>query len=76
MGCGGMVLYGTQNLSQLGRAEFAGSAGPVAVPGETDFGHGVEVKRVHGLGPGRDVCTRLLKRVHTLSEDRGLCTRK
>ena len=41
-----MGLYGAQDLSQLGRAEFAGSAGPVAVPGETDVGHDDEIKPV------------------------------
>jgi hypothetical protein len=25
----GMLMYGTQDLRQLGRSEFAGSAGPV-----------------------------------------------
>ncbi len=35
-----MALDGTQNLSQLGRAELAGSARPVAVTGEANFGHG------------------------------------
>ena len=39
-----MVLYGTQDLGQLGGAEFAGSAGPVAVSGEMYIGHFVEVK--------------------------------
>jgi hypothetical protein len=35
MGSGGMALYGTQDLGQLRRAEFAGSTRPVAVLGET-----------------------------------------
>jgi hypothetical protein len=47
---GGVVIYdGTQNLSQLGWAELAGSAAPVAVPGETMIGHVLEVKRVKEL---------------------------
>lgn len=40
------VDYGTQNLSQLGRAELAGSTGPVAVPAETVIGHEPEIKRL------------------------------
>lgn len=45
MGRGGMELYGAQDLGQLGRAEFAGSAGAVAVPGQAYLGHVGEVKR-------------------------------
>jgi len=41
-----MVLYGTQDLSQLSRAELAGSAGPVAVSGESNVGHDAETKPV------------------------------
>lgn len=41
-----VVLYGTQDLGQLGSAEFAGSAGPVAVSGETYLVHRIEVKTV------------------------------
>lgn len=41
-----MVFDGTQDLSQLGWAELAGSAGPVAVSGESDVGHGNEIKTV------------------------------
>lgn len=41
-----MVDYGAQDLGQLGRTEFAGSAGPVAVPGETNVGHWNENKPV------------------------------
>lgn len=43
-----VVLYGTQDLGQLGRAEFAGSAGSVAVSGETYLVHRIEVKAVSG----------------------------
>jgi hypothetical protein len=35
----GVAMYGTQDLRQLGRAEFASSAGAVAVSGQPDFGH-------------------------------------
>lgn len=42
-----MLLYGAQNLGQLGRAEFAGSAGPVAISGETCHG-----ARLSEPGPG------------------------
>lgn len=40
MARGGMVFDGTQNLRQLGGAELAGSARPVAISSETDIGHG------------------------------------
>ena len=39
----GMALYGTQDLSQLGGAEFAGSARAVAVASESDVGHGLRL---------------------------------
>ena len=39
MGGGRMIFDGAQNLGQLGRAEFAGSACAVAVFGETYIGH-------------------------------------
>lgn len=63
MGRGRMELYGAQDLGQLGGAEFAGSAGAVAVPGQTCLGHTGEVKRAtemsrqkgiprSGVGPG------------------------
>ena len=42
---GWMVFDGAQDLGQLGRAEFAGSAGPVAVSGETSFGHATDCIR-------------------------------
>lgn len=34
-----MLMYGTQDLRQLGWPEFAGSARPVRVRSESDFGH-------------------------------------
>ena len=46
MGGGGMISNRTQDLSQLGGAELAGSAGAVAVLGESDLVHRVEVKRM------------------------------
>jgi len=45
MGRGWMELHGAQDLGKLGRAEFAGSAGSVAVARQTYLGHGCEVKR-------------------------------
>jgi hypothetical protein len=44
--CCGVVFHGTQNLSQLGGAELAGSAGAVAISGETGISHENEIKRV------------------------------
>jgi hypothetical protein len=44
MSYGGVILYGTQDLGQLRRAEFASSTGPVAIPGQTCFGHEAQVK--------------------------------
>jgi hypothetical protein len=41
-----MALNGAQDLGQLGRAEFAGSARPVAIPRETYLGHFEEVKHL------------------------------
>ena len=38
MSCG-MILYGTQNLSQLGRTELAASASPMAISSKLDFRH-------------------------------------
>jgi hypothetical protein len=44
---GGMILYGTQNLSQLGRAELAASAGPVAISSKTNISHVRQIKPGH-----------------------------
>ncbi len=49
MGSCGVIMHGAQDLGQLGGAEFAGSAGPMAVSAETDFCHPAEVKRSTGM---------------------------
>lgn len=50
MARGWMLCDGTQDLRQLGGAELAGSAGPVAVAGQSDVRH-VAKLAVHRGGP-------------------------
>jgi transcription elongation factor GreA len=59
-----MVFDGTQDLSQLGRAELAGSAGSVAISGEADVGHENEIKTVTLVRSMSDTPTFLTPAAH------------